>query len=390
MGRKASPRVWREWYVTEAGGDGIHKLCLLSDGVKKAKQLLDDYLFQQRKQKEEDEKNGLVQIDGKYTVGHLAAEFLQHKEALATTDGKKRTLEFYQKNLVRFVEWYGHIEARKLQLNHYAEYVNKLRNLKLANVTVNHHLRSAKGALNHAVDASRLVKNPWGRKAALLPEKQRKRIATEEEFAKLLKACDDCIAYRGIISSEDNAQMMRDILYVLRYTAMRPGELRKLRWDYIHLDDELIIIPEHKTTNTAKNPEPRIIPILPEIKPILLDRKEKYGHRERVFPPISGEEWSDQLFSNRFKRLRERAGVDDVDRNGEKLVPYSLRHTRLTEAGVKEKWDRRTLQRFGGHVPGSAITDRYLHPEAEDIKRAALEGRERRLTLDKQAKGEEE
>jgi hypothetical protein len=74
MGRKAKPRAWREWYVTEAGGDGIHKLCLLSDGMKKAKELLDDYLFQQRKQKEEDEKNGIVKIDGKYT-GNILVHF---------------------------------------------------------------------------------------------------------------------------------------------------------------------------------------------------------------------------------------------------------------------------------------------------------------------------
>ena len=44
MGRKARPRVWRDWYVSEAGGQGIHKLCLVSDGYDKAEEGLIDIL----------------------------------------------------------------------------------------------------------------------------------------------------------------------------------------------------------------------------------------------------------------------------------------------------------------------------------------------------------
>jgi integrase len=62
---------------------------------------------------------------------------------------------------------------------------------------------------------------------------------------------------------------------------MRPGELRKLRRDHLHLEENLIIIPaeEHKTGTTAKNPEDRMIPLLPETEAIFLARKAKYGHQ---------------------------------------------------------------------------------------------------------------
>lgn len=44
MGRKARPYVWRDWYVTEAGGQGIHKLCPITDGIDKAKDELERWL----------------------------------------------------------------------------------------------------------------------------------------------------------------------------------------------------------------------------------------------------------------------------------------------------------------------------------------------------------
>src|SRR5262249_34693878 len=223
---------------------------------------------------------------------------------------KATTTEYYRRSLERFVTWYGDLEARKLQFSHSTDYISRLKKAGLSGTSVNHHVQAAKAVLNHAVESERLVRNPW-RKTPRLPEWERKRVVTDEEFTKLVKACDRCIAYRGVVSREGNAQMMRDILHVLRFTAMRPGELRKLRWDHIHWDEDLIIIPasEQKTGTTAKHPEDRLIPMLEECKNILLARKEKHGDQKLVFPNIMGKEWTDQLFSQRFARLRERAGL---------------------------------------------------------------------------------
>jgi integrase len=375
MGRKATPRIWRDWYVTEAGGKGIHKLCLILEGLDKAQDALGLYQDGLEKEKKEAREAGLVQAESPYTLAQVAAEFLQMKEATK----KGSTFEFYQKNLQRLVEWYGGLEARKLNFSHSTEYISRLRRLGLANTTINHHLRVAKGVLNYAVESDRIVKNPW-KKVPELPERQRKRVVTDEEFQKLLRACDECIAYRGKVSREENAQLMRDILHTLRFTALRPGELRKLRWDHIHWDDDVIVIPasEQKTGTTAKDPEDRISPILEDGKAILLARKERNGHLPRVFPNIMGQEWTDQLFSQRFARLRKRAGLDDPDHNGEKLVPYSLRHTRLTEAATKEGWEFYTLMRLAGHTTPN-MTKRYIHPGKDDLKRAAREGAKRRM-----------
>lgn len=373
MGRKARPRVWREWYVTESGGQGIHKLCLVSEGVEKAEEELSLYLDKVKKDRQREKDAGLVQADAPYTVAQLAAELLHLKEATK----KAGTADYYAKTLPRLVEWYGHFAAAKITLAQGTDYIVRLKKLDLANTTINHHIQAAKAVFNYAVDEQKLVRNPW-RKLDYLPDGKRKRIMTDEEFAKLLQACDKCIAYRGRVSREENRQLIVDILRTLRFTAMRPGELRLLRGDHLHLDEDLIVIPaeEQKTGTTAKDPEDRLIPVLDEVKEMLRTRKERYGSG-RLFPNLFGKEWTDQLLSQRFARLRKRAGLDAPDHNGEVLVLYSIRHTHLTECGVKEKWAYPTLQRMSGHARGSRITMRYMHPDRDDVRQAAKEGRQR-------------
>lgn len=90
MGRKAKPRVWREWYVSEAGGAGVHKVCLVSEEIEKAEDELERYLDGLKKDQQQAKEAGLVQTDTPYTVAHVAAEFLQFKEG--TKKGKWYTL----------------------------------------------------------------------------------------------------------------------------------------------------------------------------------------------------------------------------------------------------------------------------------------------------------
>jgi hypothetical protein len=60
------------------------------------------------------------------------------------------------------------------------------------------------------------------------------------------------------------------------------------------------------------------------------------------------------------------------------IVPYSSRHTRLTEAGTKENGAFYDLLEFGGHTTPQ-MTKRYVHPGKDDLMRAAKEGQRRRL-----------
>jgi hypothetical protein len=90
MPRQAAPRVWRQWYVTEAGGKGLHKLCLITDGKTRAKDALKTWLAQCREEQNEAQAAGLVQGNSPFTLAQVAAEFLQWKE----TTKKASTFEF--------------------------------------------------------------------------------------------------------------------------------------------------------------------------------------------------------------------------------------------------------------------------------------------------------
>jgi hypothetical protein len=196
--------------------------------MRKAERLLDEHLYQQRREREEAERSGLVRADAPFTVAHLAAEFLAFQE---TKDTGRGTFDFYQKTSSG--SWTGTEGWKPASSTSPATPTTCPGSASwgLAGATINHHLRSAKGTLNHAVDADRLLKNPW-KKGKLLIERQRKRIMTNEEFEKLLKACDKCIAYRGKVSREENCQMMRDIqrrqrmMLILYRSRMRFNHLR--------------------------------------------------------------------------------------------------------------------------------------------------------------------
>jgi integrase len=378
MARKAKPYIHQGWYKTDAG-ERNHKLCPVEDGLEKAQTLLEDWLKKAQEKKKKAISQGLVQTDTPYTFAELAAECLKWVRSTK----KAKTFQDYQYSLQRPEEMFGHVAASKITLSHATEMVDTLKQGGLKNTTINHHIRAVKKVLNYGVAANIIPKNPW-RGLELLQERGRERIMTDEEFGKLLKACDGCIAWRGKVSREENQRLMRDVLHILRFTAMRPCELRLLRWEYLHFeegrDGGFIIIPkeELKTGTTARDPEDRLIPVLPEGRAILEARRKTHSHQEFMFANLHGEKWTDAVFSKRFKMLRKRAGLDAPDRHGERLVWYSLRHTRLTEAGVKEGWAYPTLQRFAGHAKGSKITAKYQHPDREDLRRAAVEGARKR------------
>jgi len=169
---------------------------------------------------------------------------------------------------------------------------------------------------------------------------------------------------------------MQEILLVLRLTALRPGELRELRWDHVRLGEDIILIPpaEHKTGNTSKTPQDRLVPYQEEVKNIFLRRKLRWGHQPYVFPnPAIGGPYTDELWSRRFFIVRKRAGLDAPDNKGELIYLYSLRHSRLSEVGTAEGWDYSLVQRYAGHQKAQT-TSRYIHPSKDNLVRALKEG----------------
>ncbi|OAI54975.1 hypothetical protein AYO44_13885 [Planctomycetaceae bacterium SCGC AG-212-F19] len=352
MPRVAKPYLHRGWFVTNIGGER-RKLCRESEGMTLAQEALD------RLKVERHDNRG--KTFPKLTVAELSALFLQYCEV----DKAPGTVTHYNSKLKPFVARFGSQPVRQLHLTDGVTFKKALIEKKLENCTINHHVRAAKTALNWAVDAEFLPKNPW-RKIKFLPEEGRQRIVTDDEFLALLRHCTDAL--------------YKQILIALRYTAARPGELRSLTWTMVNWQTHCWIIPVRKTKTgtTAKQPKPRIIPMIPLIERLLRHRQAKCGQNELVFPDLHGMQWKVDTFCQRFARLRERAGITEKD--GETLVLYSNRHTRLTELATD--LSAPILQAVAGHTT-FGMTQRYLHIANQEVYKAVMEAQQRRQTSGK-------
>lgn len=315
----------------------------------------------------------------------LDRDFLPYIEAHFSA-AKPKTAEYYGYG----VELLKRADLGKLKLDeitsqHAAGFIAK--SSKLSPSTMNCGLRTLRRALNLATEWGKLERRP---KISLAKgERQRERIVTDAEMFAYLELC---------------RQPWRDVATVLYGTAMRPGEVYKLRWEHVLLNDDggYIQVAEGKSRAAR-----RLLPMMPAVYGCLSSRWEaaKKPTEGWVFPADSKSEHLEegsakiqhgdalkklQAASDAFKQwtkdrkrgkwhkaIAEATNLDeaflvrhsDVITTGFKpFQPYCLRHTaltRLAEAGC----DAFTLARIAGHS-SITITQRYCHPQAEAVERA--------------------
>src|SRR5579872_613409 len=369
MPRVAAPRKHRNYYVTDAGGNGTAvKLCLISDGKEAAWEALKKHIEKIRHKKVERQRAGLVLNADTLTLRAVAALYLDHRSKTKPT-----RLEWETFYLQRLIEWYGDTKIEKLKPPHGDEFKARLLGLDLSPNTVGHYIQMAKAVLNFAIDSDFIAKNPW-RKLKAPPKKRRERLVTDGEFERLLAACDNTRRWRGM-SKEDVGQTLKDALQLMRATAMRPAVVRELRWDQVFLDWRLIIIVNHKTSDTAEIRKSWKIVLLDKEMEILQRRQKARGSSPYVFT-MDGKPWTADAWRNRVARARERAGLGRKDVNGEQICSYHLRHSRISEALYDDKLDLPTVQKIANHSQ-LATTSLYLHRADVDYVRDVEQGRKR-------------
>jgi integrase len=386
MPRRPKPYKYRGWYVTDAGGVPHHKLCPVEEGMVEAERQLRRYLTNLDDQHKDNPTPGpgvrpasTIPADTPFgkRVHQTHDEFLDAKK----TDGEALTYKHYVDKLLPFYDRFGAravaslteedgIAFKKFLMTEKEWKKGKKLMKGLGPCSVNHHLRVAKTFLNWCAKPGRryITHNPWS-DIKYLKEQGRERIVTDEEFRALLKHCTTC-RYAGRDSHKQaecsscrHDEEFRQILQVMRYTTMRPGELRQLEWDEVELPAHRVVMMVKKIKTRRR----RVITLLPLVEEILRKRMQTATTVQGrpaglVFPDMSGEEWNRVSFSQRFRRLRTRAvkaGDLQEVKKGEKLVLYSTRHTRITELFVEGNEQHVVMAESGHVVP--ATTERYKH-----------------------------
>jgi len=222
--------------------------------------------------------------------------------------------------------------------------------------TLNNVLRTLRRALNLAVEWN-VMDRPVRIRLAK-GERQRERVLTEEERAAYLKAC---------------RQPWRDITTVMLGTGMRPGEVHKMRWENLTLEEDwgFISILEGKSKAARRR-----LPMVPEVLEVMKRRYKEQGQPSEgwVFPAAtkSGHTEEDALKRSHLDALHESKVAP--------FPPYTMRHSALTDLGILGI-DPFTLAKIAGHS-SIIMTQRYCHPQADSIQRAfeAKAGRQKLVT----------
>lgn len=146
-----------------------------------------------------------------------------------------------------------------------------------------------------------------------------------------------------------------DLILIMVYTGMRPGEVLKLKKENIYLDERYMI--GGSKTDAGKE---RIIPIHEEIYPLIKARYDAAG--EWLIPYKSDH----PLTMNQY---RERFFDPVVNRLNLDHLPHDGRHT-FASCADRCKVNIIAVKRIMGHKSGDITQDVYTHKEIEELVEA--------------------
>lgn len=270
------------------------------------------------------------------TVREIVETYLPH----AARGAAPRAHAERERILRLFLETHGETRLSEARPFHLRLWVDTQEQFK-SDWTVKRVLSTIQRPFNWAARLGMIDRNPfWGvsHRAG-----KRGRPMTEEEYRRLLRATDP---------------IFRRVLVWLRYTGCRPGEMSKARWEHIDVGRCVLVLKEHKTSRTQKDPQPRTIALHPVALKLLgwLKRHSVPG-QETIFINARGVAWTRNALSLRIQALRRKCELPDDCRL------YGTRHAFGTRA-VLNGVDIKTLSQLLGHT-NVRTTEIYVHLAGE-------------------------
>ena len=254
------------------------------------------------------------------------------------------------------------LKLKDVTYHHLLEFYDYLKNKRgNKNVTIKHHAVILSPALKQAYRDDLIAKNPYEFMPKIKKEKSKMEYYNKEELEKLFEVTDK--------------SPLKLIVRVAAYYGFRRSELVGLKWDAIDFKNKMITI-KHKVlhvdnqfylSDTLKTTAShRTLPLLPEIKSLLVERKEEieknkelfkksYNHKydEYVFVDDIGDLINPDIISNRFRTL--------LRKNHLKHIRFhDLRHS-CASLLVASKVPMKNIQEWLGHSNFNTTADVYSH-----------------------------
>ncbi len=270
---------------------------------------------------------------------------------------KIKSWDMYEQRLEIVKNVWGNIPLAQVSQQHLIELDRYLKSINRSEKTINHYFGILKTLFFYAIKKYKLkIENPVCDVTYYMTDRKRREYSPQE-IKRILEACEQIEKESAI-----HAHVMRyakRITLMLLYTAMRPGELYKLRWDK-HIKDDKIVLERTETKQKKK----KVIPITNSISKIL-DNLEGPHDKGYLFP-LSPRNKRDRVYlTNLINKIKEKTGIED-------FVFYNLKHTAasiMVSQALGKGASLQDVMKVLGHSQ-LKTTLHYVHSDFDRMKKA--------------------
>jgi integrase len=278
-------------------------------------------------------------------------------------EAEPSTHDRYARIAQRFTEFLGAKASRDLSTLQAID-ISRFRDREakeLSRATANLSLKVLRVCFGEAVRQGLLAVNPAARVPILkLRDKSARRAFTLSEIKRILKACSDDTEWRGLV------------LFGL-YLGQRLGDLAKLTWRAVNLEQDEVAFTTRKTGRRI------VLPLVHPLADYLASLPASDNPDACIFPRAASAKRTSTL-SNQFREILVNAGLvaprgheatgkgRDQARKTSEISFHSLRHsavTMLKAAGVSDFIAREIV----GH-DSAAVSRQYTHLTTDDKRNA--------------------
>lgn len=281
-------------------------------------------------------------IEGEYTVRDFSIYYLNY----VRTNFSTKTLDNATRVMSLFCTMFGDNPLHSLKLEQVEQFKqSRIESDKVSRTTINIDIRTIKAAFNVAVDYGQIIKNPFTKAKQLKVDDHQKKVLSEDEFERILKAIKE--------------EWFHDIIAFNVLTGLRLGEIMNLKWADYDIRNETMII-QSREGYRVKGGKMREVSLGPDAI-TLLGNRPHLG--EWIFLGDKGHKYTPSHISKKFKKYIRRLGLP------EEIHYHRLRDTYCTWMG-EAYVPSYIIKELAGHS-SIRVTERYLTPNAESKKNAA-------------------
>jgi integrase len=289
---------------------------------------------------------GLINVTKSKTCKELWETVIKHK----ANEVKPQTLNMYRHTQTLFFKLFSPNEPiEKMTAEKLLDWKASLFAQGYVEASVAGHMKIVKTVFGWAADHDWLAKSPMRKiSTGSFVNRNKDRIITMEEYAKLLAACPN--------------QEWRTIIALARIGGLRcASELKQLRWSDIHWEQNRFLVRSPKTEQHEGHRE-RIVPLFSDLRAELerhFSLAETKGN-EFVIERYQKTAWG---LHHHFNKIAKRAGLGIIIR------PFdNMRMTRSNE--VERRFGSKKESLWIGHSE-RVMVKHYLMLEDEDYDEAA-------------------